>query len=710
MKTKDIGELNKLYEDADSADKDIFAEFRSNILLIEGTHYSKRLGKERANIRDSKDVTLDNQKLRITKNHTHKIHRHYIANILSHAPDVTILPKDETSMQDKKSAELNHAVKQDIYSRHRMQEKTRQYCEDFTGIAEVAVKIFWDPNAGELKGYEHAVDKEGNPQFEEDGITAMADETKPIFSGDFVFERVYGMNLLRDASAKEMQDAPFWIVRKMVSVEHLKKVYKDDPEKVKYVSEGQDETYVVFDTTKTSYSQVKNQTMVREYYFRPCYEYPEGYYYITVADGILEEGPLPYGIFPLVWAGFDQYQTTPRARGIVKVIRPFQAEINRASSSMAMHQVTIGDDKILYQAGTKLAPGALLPGVRGITFQGMAPTVLEGRSGGQYLEYINATIAEMNDVLMVTEINQENAQNLDPNALLFRSLKQKAKFGQYGEKFGQFLIDFWELTLKLAKKYLPDDALITAVGKSEAINIQEFKNTLPLNHQIKIEEMEGTIESQMGKQMVFQHALQYLGSQLSKDQIGMILKDMPYGNLKDATQELTIDNDILTNDLLALERGQNPQPTPNIDPAYALKRLDLRMKQQDFMLLDAQVKANYVNYHQMYKNIEAQQAQALIDAKNEFIPANGALIACDMYVPDPEDPQKAGKRVRVPYQALDWLIKTLEAQGMGLNTLEQMNKGTMADIAQQLTSQSSHQQIAMQPPMGEMQQQAQQGQ
>lgn len=699
MKTKDIGDLNKVYDEAETADKETFAEFRSNVLLTEGTHYSKRTFRDRPNLRDSRDLSYDHQKLRITKNHIHKVVRHYVANIIGQSPDVTIVPKDENSMQDKKSAELNHAVKIDFDYKYRMQEKTRDWCDDFVEIGEVAVKIFWDPNAGDLKGYEQAADEDGVPQLEDDG-SPSPDETRPVFTGGFVYERVFGMNLLRHAAAKDMREAECWIIRKMVGVDHLKAIYKDDEEKVKFIHQSQDETYIVFDSTKTTYTQVKDQTMVREFYYRPCFQYPEGYYYIATSEGILEEGPLPKGLFPIIWAPFKKFQTTPRGRGIIKVARPFQAEINRASSSMAMHQVTIGDDKILYQSGTKLAPGALLPGVRGITYQGMAPQILEGRSGGQYLDYINATIAEMMDVLMIDEINQEKAANLDPMALLFRSLKQKSKFGQYAEVFGQFLVDVWELTLKLAKFYLPDDAIIAAVGKSEIINIQEFKNTLPLNHQIKIEEMDGTIESQMGKQMMFQHALQYLGSKLSQDQIGMLLRDMPYGNMEDATRELTINYDILTNDMLALERGDNPQPTPNVDPAYALKRLDLRMKLPDFRLLNPQIQQVYAQYKQQYEQIQAQQAQALIDAKNEFIPANGALIACDMYVPDPTDPQKAAKRVRVPYQALDWLIKHLESQGMGLDTLEQMNQGTMADIAQQLHSQSP--QAMSQPQTGTM--------
>ena len=43
MKPLKIEELNKLHDDAKSLDKESVAEMRSNILLISGEHYSKRL-------------------------------------------------------------------------------------------------------------------------------------------------------------------------------------------------------------------------------------------------------------------------------------------------------------------------------------------------------------------------------------------------------------------------------------------------------------------------------------------------------------------------------------------------------------------------------------------------------------------------------------------------------------------------------------------
>ena len=82
--------------------------------------------------------------------------------------------------------------------------------------------------------------------------------------------------------------------------------------------------------------------------------------------------------------------------------------------------------------------------------------------------------------------------------------------------------------------------------------------------------------------------------------------------------------------------------------------------------------------------MEMQAQQAIADAKNEYIPIGGAMIAADMYIPDPNDKNKAAKRVRIPYQALDWLVKQLETQGQTLEKLESQNKGSLAEMAQMI--------------------------
>jgi hypothetical protein len=76
------------------------------------------------------------------------------------------------------------------------------------------------------------------------------------------------------------------------------------------------------------------------------------------------------------------------------------------------------------------------------------------------------------------------------------------------------------------------------------------------------------------------------------------------------------------------------------------------------------------------------------------------MVAADMYVPD-SDPTKAPKRVRLPYQALDWLLKQLQQQGMTQDAMQQMNQAQMAEVAGLLLNESGQQQ-GQQSPMGVM--------
>lgn len=682
MKTYKIDELNKLHTDSKSLDKEAIAEMRSNILLVSGEHYSKRMTEMWSRTRVTTNTTAsEGYKLRITKNWLHRAHRIYCQSILAQAPGVAVSPRNPTELQDQKSAELNQSVWQYAKGKYKVKPLIRETIGDLVGIGECAMKIIFDPSKGKLKGYEQSANEDGEPLFD-DMMQPLPDKDKPVFTGEFVFERVFGHNIFRDPACTQMKNARWLGIEKLESTSKLKEQYKNDEEKKKMIIESNEE-FIIFDSNRNGYGKEKDQTLLLEYYFKPCQEYPEGYFYITTKAGILEEGPLPGGIFPIAWQGFDEHPTKPRATSMVKVARPWQAEINRASSQVALHSVTIGEDKILYQAGTKVAQGSLLPGVRGLTYQGAPPTILPGRTGEQHFGYIAAQKAEMDEALMINLLNEEKITNLEPMALMFRSMSQSQKFSYYSEKYGEFLVEWCEIFLQLAKIYLEDDEYIAAVGRSETINIQEFKNSSPLNHLIKVEEQNDTIESKLGKQIALNHILQYVGTNLSRDDIGKMITEMPFGNWEESFSDFTIDYQNSKNDFLAMERGEMPMVSPNDDSKYALKQVAKRKKERDFKLLSPQVQQLYAQYEQYHQNKMAEEAAALKAAESQLIPTDGAMIACDMYVAN-EDPSKAPKRVRVPYQALDYLVKTLEKQGMGLDAMEKMNAAQLAEIAGQM--------------------------
>jgi hypothetical protein len=687
-----LEDLESLYSKADSADKDLFAEQRSNLLLVAGEHYTKKTASFFRRLRDSKSVS-EEVKLRLTKNHIQKIVRTYVNNIVSLAPGVTVMPKNESEIQDQKAAEMNNAVWLDGVDRHGVKDLVDDWGDDFVGIGEVAVKIIWDPSAGKIKAYEQKMDDQGaslflDPEGEETTDPNPHPETgepqhraapgAPVYSGDFVLESIYGFNLLRDPDSKAMPKSPYLILRKMSDTSELKAKFAEFEGKIQA---SQDDTMVVFDGVNGKYAKAENQVLVKEIYFRPCPQYPRGYFYIWTTQVILAQGELPGGIFPVLFQAFDKVQTSPRGRSPIKTMRPYQVEINRAASKIAEHQITLGDDKLLIQNGTKISAGAALPGVRAINYSGMEPGILNGRDGSQYLNYMQAQIAELYDVMNVAEDSAQKTDGaIDPFALLFKSATQKKKFSRYVRRFESFLQQVCFTYLELAKLYLPDEAVIYATGKKEQVNIPEFRNTEALCYQIKVEPQADDIESKLGKQMMLNHALQYVGNKLEKEDIGKIMRAMPYANSEESFSDLTLDYDSGTNLLLALDRGEQPQVNQYDNFVYLIKRLVARMRQADFKFLPPMAQMSYQRFVQALEQQEALRQQKLLAAEQGFIPTGGYMVTTDLYVSDPTNPLKT-RRARVPYESLAWLIKTLEDQGNDLDQLESMNQGALSQMA-----------------------------
>jgi hypothetical protein len=689
-----ISELNKLYSEADQADQDIFAEQRSNVLLIAGEHYTRRNAKYWNRIRDSKDLSNE-QKVRLTKNHLQKIAKTYVNNIVSQAPSVKVVPQNEKEMQDQKSAQLNDSVWQ--YGRHKqnLKMKTAQFAKDYVDLGEVAAKLFWNPTAGKFLGYKAEMDEGGNPVMDESG--QMVSSKTPAFSGDLQVERLFAFNLLRDPSAKSMLESKFFIIRKMVALTELKAMVAGDEDKLKMIQEQKDDTFLVFDGNHQNYQKSEGMSMLKEFYFKPCVDYPLGYYYITVEGGILFEGELPFGIFPIIYEGFDEIQTSPRHRSIIKQLRPYQAELNRAASKIAEHQVTLGDDKILVQSGTKVTTGVHLPGVRSIQYSGMAPTILAGRAGDQYLTYMTSQIAEMYQVANISEDTiLKGGPGADPFGQLFQSVHDKKKFTIYTDKFEQFLCTLCRTYLDLARNYFSQDMLIPMIGRAEVVNISEFKNTTDLSYSIKTEPLTDDITTMMGRQLTINHALQYVGSQMTKEDIGKLMRAMPFGNFDESFSDMTLNYDSATNMILALDRGGTPQPNKYDDSTYMIQRLVARQRMSDFAMLSPQIQQNYQQLTSLYEDQETQKQQQILAAQAEFIPSGGARIKVDYYVPDPTNPDRP-VRATLPAESVDWLIKRLADQGSSQQQMTTMNQGAVGEIAAKLQQQGPPPQG--QPPM-----------
>ena len=243
---------------------------------------------------------------------------------------------------------------------------------------------------------------------------------------------------------------------------------------------------------------------------------------------------------------------------------------------------------------------------------------------------------------------------------------------------------------------MPDDLVVYATGKKERVNIAEFKSTEDLCYQIKLVPQVDDVETKLGKQLVLNHTLQYVGAQLGKEDIGKLIRAMPYSNVEESFSDLTLEYDSGTNMILALDRGERPPISQYDNFVYLMKRLAARMRQADFKYVQPETQQNYMECMQKMQSMEAEKVQALQMAQKGFIPVGGYMVTVDLYVSDPQNPQKT-RRARVPYQSLEWLIQALETQGQTLEQLESMNQGVLAEMAGQMGPQASQGSNGMDP-------------
>lgn len=690
--TISASDLWSRYTNAESHHAQLFAEQRSNILLVHGNHYQVRSSKFRQTLRDMETITRT-QKIRLTKNHLQRITKTYVNNLLMYAPTVAIYPRSDKELSDVKVAELHQSVWADMKERHKFKRLTRSWAKDLIEVGEAVAKVFFDENAGHFLGYDPFLDDMGQAVTDPETGEVLYNPA-PVMTGDITFERVLGFNLITDPEARSWDEVQWCIYRKMLPVAKLKKLYKNDPAKLAMIVESAEETAKIFDSATGTYRDNEGMVMVTEHYLRPGTDgHHEGYFYFAVQGGVLEEGPLPLGVFPIVYCGFDEATTSARSFSIIKQLRPYTAEVNRAASKIAEHQITLGDDKVILSNGATMTPGGSAHGVKGIHVTGADPKIFPGRTGEQYVGYMNSQISEMYSVAMVEEDSREKESGqIDPFAILYKTASQKKPFLLYIEKFEEFLCEISKLALMFAKEYYHDEMLVPIVGKNEYVNIEEFRKAEPLGFQIKVEPATEDLESRMGKQLALNHLIQFAGNRLAPEDIAKLCRYMPWLNKEQIFDDLTQDLDNWTNDRLAMDRGRYVKADESENHPYIIKKIRGRIKDADFELLPQQVQNMYRTKLQEHEGIQARQLQEAQAAQAGFIPSGGYLVTVQLYDANPEDPTKQ-KLLKVPSESVMWLVETLKRQGSTQEQLQGLDMASQADIGRMMAQQQSQQQL-----------------
>jgi hypothetical protein len=665
---------------AETSQGELFAEQRSNCLLVHGNHFSKKGSKFWEGIRQAENLTKE-QKIRLTNNHIQVVTKVYLNNIMSIAPDVSFVPANKNELRDTKVAQFHNRVWQDAKERYKLKRKRRELAKDFVELGEFWLFLTYDPMAGDFLGYEQLIDEMGQPVVDQAGQPQRTD--KPRFTGGFVWKRFHAFNTRTDTTATS-PDTRRWVsFREMAEIQSLKSRYAGDEKKSQLIQEGDDRTVKVFDGN--TWQDRKGVIQVDYFLVKPCAEYPMGYYWISTDAGDLEEGTLPGGIWPVVYCGFDEVATSDRAYSIIKPLRPYQAECNRVAGHIVQTQLALSWDRILLTGEGSLTPGGSAHGFKAVKLRAGNFEVIPGRTGDQFLPYMNSVIDGLYKVANLELEMQEKPLQTDPYSALFASMREKKRFVIYADKFSEAWKELALLHNRLAKIFLDDETLTKIVGAPEAVNLPEFRQADDMGFQVSADEVTDDLESRMGRQLAINHLLQYAGSNLPPDQVGKLIRMMPYCNDDKAMDEFTLDYDRATNEILALDRGQQPVIRPGDAHPYFIKRLSMRMSQADFASLQPQIQQAYEQVITYREQLQAQTMMAEQSAKNGLIPTGGYFVGIDFYVTDPMAPGKT-KRAKMPFDAVVWLLQRLEAQGITQETLAQVDPTQRAQIQQQVNA------------------------
>lgn len=671
-----VSELKRLFEESKTALGDHLSETRTNNNLFQGNHFQKKGSKLSRNLEQA--GVNEDVKIRITKNHVNTVCKYIINSILSLAPTGTVAPKNPNELQDQKAAEIHKTILEDYKYQNKIKSHIRSWAHDYVVSGEIFLNVFWDPNKGRKITPSPSYDIQGNPT-----------QPAPFFGGDVVCERIFPWDVRMDAGAKCHQEAGWLGYEKMVNPDVIKKLVPDHPELDKVIKADTDDTYKVFEANSGTYREAKGKVLLRQMYFRPCTEYPNGLYIFFTKETELIRGELPVDkngnvFFPMKYLGFDEIPTSPRHASIIRQIRPEQMEVNRCASAIAQTQMSVGFDKLIVPTGGTVEEGGTKAGIRIVKVPGgkQSSDYIQGRSGDQFLATMQQNISEIYTKTGVPENWDEKQQDTDIMATLYKNMRQKTRFSLYGDKFSEFIVEVFEEVLRLKKAYMTDHEFFMVTGKAEYQNINEFRSLDDLGYQIKIEEGTEDLESRFGRYMVLTNVLQYIGSNMDDNTKGTILRNLPFANGEEITSGLTQQYDNAKNIMLSLDRGEQPPVSEIADPLYVAQQLNNRIFKPDFQYLTPQIQAEYKHQVAQYNEIYIEKTRAVQRAEQGFIPADGPTVPVDgMYVTDPVTGKTS--RMQVPQTAIKWLTEQLQAQGQALGNFGTLPLGQQSQIANQ---------------------------
>lgn len=585
--------------------------------------------------------------LRYSKNHIPRLADVYANEIIREAPDIVAVPVTGGDVKADPLAEMNN----EVYEHHKRKcsenyrQKTDDDVLDFVVVGEAACKLYWD-----------------------DQRDCVREET------------IAPYDLGRAPGSRSVEESPWHIHRHVYTKRDLVRMYGkkkgeglaagDPSTDVNHFGES---SYTVFQSSKYEYDNLQG-TMVLEYYERPTVRHPRGRYFFFTTSGIIEQGELPGGVYPIVVQRFMKTPRLARGHSFIRNIYRIQTEINRASGQDATNMAHFGDDKFVTNSNSDLQMGKVIKGATHLKvsgFQDIKSSFLfvEGKGQPKYVDYIQAQVNEMDYICHVrTQMEDKKGPQKggDLSVVLYTQIKDKKRFVKYAQAFEDYLVTKGRRVLSLYRHYLTPGDVIHSGNMDKRVLVPDFKATSDRDFMFAISPANESDETRLGKQIVVDKIMQYKGQDLDKADIGMILRASMLSNEKLLLSHFSPEYDSWVNNQVELEKGIMPQVSEVEDFAYKARMTTTRMSKPDFKELPLMVQDLYRRFLQVCEEGAAKAENERLRIEQGVIPTEGALLNTDLYrtVPNSSGTGQKTERVKLPHSALEWLVESLQKQGV----------------------------------------------
>lgn len=474
----------------------------------------KGLSADRIHRRDdnNNDVSKAQVQRKVVLNYLYDATEQGVSYISKYKPAVQFMPAND-EFKDKQASKLAAGLFNYI-----------KYVNDFDMKAQMTTRntkiagggflfITWDKSMGpQHPAYKKAVEEEGGTEItlRDDSGNPVKDDSgkqvkinKPVHIGEIKMETVNYEKLFFERFDPGSGEEPSYFYR--IERQNVYEVRADYPDKADDIHESKDSFYQEY--YKYNSIDLKNSTVVYEFYHKPSPYFEKGCYIKFTDDCVLEiiEYPYEHGEFPFASMTDIDVPNEMHPRSNYVNLRQINAQINNLITMKIRNIKLMASPKWMVPKGSvKLDQLGNNTGI--VQYQGVQPPQI-----AKFNTTPNEVTQTQEQLVQVFDRIAANGQVSQGNpppgvtagvALQFLQEQEHNKQNSFVQKYNRFVRKVADLSLKTAAQYYDetDERLILVLGKNEEYSRVPFDmDTLATAFDIRIQNSSALPESKASR-------------------------------------------------------------------------------------------------------------------------------------------------------------------------------------------------------------------